>query len=143
MPRESSRRSTRKRQKAGKPSQPVHDDPDSDHSEVNSNDPMEKDEVEEELERLVFGDEDGFKRGLQLQTQPGLDDASGEDEEEEPEIPDGNDHSDEGLEGIDDADVGGSVICNAGRRLIALNSYSSSTLHRQRWLFKLLHLGRR
>jgi U3 small nucleolar RNA-associated protein 18 len=120
MPRERSRRSTRKSQKAEKPSQPVQNDPDGDHSEVNSNDPLEKDEVEEELERLVFGDEDGFKRGLQLQARDGLEDASGEDEEQEPEIPDGNDRSDEGLEGVDDADVSGSVICNDGRRLIAL-----------------------
>lgn len=105
MPRERSRRSSRKTQNTEKPSRGAPDDHITAQSDGNSDDPMEKDEVEEELERLVFGDEDGFKRGLQLQAQHGLEGASEEDEEQDPGTPDGNDSPDEGLEGVDDAEV--------------------------------------
>jgi U3 small nucleolar RNA-associated protein 18 len=56
---------------------------------------LEKDEDEEELERLVFGDSEGFREGLRDFK---LDD--GEDEEDG-EASDAQD----GLEGMDDADV--------------------------------------
>ena len=71
----------------------------------NGNDPMEKDEVEEELERLVFGDEDGFKRGLELHTQQSLEEASEKDEEQGPKTLNGDNSQEEGLGGVDDADV--------------------------------------
>lgn len=112
MPRERSRRSSRKTQNTEKPSRSAQDDHITDQSDGNSNDP-EKDEVEEELERLVFGDEDGFKRGLKLQTQHGLEGASEEDEELDPETLDGNHSPDEGLEGVDDAEVAAECRCTA------------------------------
>ena len=105
MPRGRSRRSTRKTPNTERPSQLAQNDPSIDQSDGNSSDPMEKDEVEEELERLVFGDEDGFKRGLKLQPQHGLESASEEEEERGREIVEGDDSVDEGLEGVDDADV--------------------------------------
>lgn len=105
MPRERSRRSSRKSQNAEQPSRPAPNDPDDDHMDGNGNDPMEKDEVEEELERLVFGDEDGFKRGLELHTQQGLEEASEKDEEQGPQTLNGDESQEEGLEGVDDADV--------------------------------------
>lgn len=55
---------------------------------------LEKDEAEEELERLVFGDSEGFREGLR--------DFKLDDEAEE----DGDDSDGSGLEGMDDADVG-------------------------------------
>ena len=55
---------------------------------------LEKDEAEEELERLVFGDSEGFREGLR-------DFKLDDDEAEE----DGDDSDASGLEGMDDADV--------------------------------------
>jgi U3 small nucleolar RNA-associated protein 18 len=55
---------------------------------------MEKDEAEEELERLVFGDSEGFREGLK--------DFKLNDEDAE-EGEDGDAQG--GLEGLDDADV--------------------------------------
>lgn len=107
MPRERSRRSSRKSHNSEQQTRPTQHDLDGDQSDANGNDPMEKDEVEEELERLVFGDEDGFRRNLQLQTQHGFEGASEGEEEQGPEILDGNESPDEGLEGVDDADVSG------------------------------------
>jgi len=59
---------------------------------------LEKDETEEELERLVFGDSEGFREGLR-------DFKLDDDEAEE----DGNDSDASGLEGMDDADVSHSL----------------------------------
>jgi hypothetical protein len=59
---------------------------------------LEKDEAEEELERLVFGDSEGFREGLR-------DFKLDDDEVEE----DGNDSDASGLEGMDDADVSHSL----------------------------------
>jgi len=105
MPRERSRRPSRKSQNTEQPSRPAPNDPDDDHRDGNSNDPMEKDEVEEELERLVFGDEGGFKRGLELHTQQSLEEASEKDEEQGPKTLNGDNSQEEGLGGVDDADV--------------------------------------
>lgn len=55
---------------------------------------LEKDEAEEELERLVFGDSEGFREGLR--------DFKLDDDEAEK---DGDDSDASGLEGMDDADV--------------------------------------
>ena len=54
---------------------------------------LEKDETEEELERLVFGDSSGWREGLR-------DSAPGEGEEQE------QDDGTTGLEGLDNAQVG-------------------------------------
>lgn len=55
---------------------------------------LEKDEAEEELERLVFGDSEGFREGLR--------DFKLDDDEAEEH---GDDSDASGLEGMDDADV--------------------------------------
>ena len=59
---------------------------------------IEKDETEEELERLVFGDSAGFREGLR--------DFSLEEEEGA----EGEDEAPGGLEGLDDAQVGQTVL---------------------------------
>jgi len=59
-----------------------------------TNGDMEKDEAEEELERLVFGDSEGFREGLK-------DFRLNDEEDEEGEDSDAQG----GLEGLDDADV--------------------------------------
>jgi hypothetical protein len=57
---------------------------------------MEKDEAEEELERLVFGDSEGFREGLKDFKLNDEDAEEGEDSDAQG-----------GLEGLDDADVCG------------------------------------
>ncbi|PQE29299.1 hypothetical protein CJF30_00004367 [Rutstroemia sp. NJR-2017a BBW] len=65
-----------------------------------SDDMMEKDEDEEELDRLVLGDDAGFAsqwgQDMDLDMEPGGDDEGDRDEEENEDI---------GLEGVDDADL--------------------------------------
>lgn len=89
---------------------------------------LEKDEAEEELERLVFGDSEGFREGLR---DFNLDDAEVEEGEDESA-------SEDGLAGMDDADVCATTIIP----LLLLDSadfcYSSSSpiLHLPRTLTK-------
>ena len=65
---------------------------------MHSNDPMEKDAAEEELERAVFGDDIGFREALKAHA--GADPAAQESDG------DVNDDGNEGdLDGVDDADV--------------------------------------
>ena len=69
---------------------------------LDSDDRMEKDETELELEKLVFGDAAGFHEGLRSHQEDAfptkLDiNSEGEDDSAQDE--------DEGLEGVDDADV--------------------------------------
>lgn len=59
-----------------------------------TNGDMEKDEAEEELERLVFGDSEGFREGLKGFKLNDEEDDEGEDSDAQG-----------GLEGLDDADV--------------------------------------
>lgn len=75
----------------------------------------EKDEAEKKLERMLFGDDEGFQGALRDQQDRGLkalvaqsddEDVSGEDEGDEGEG-EGEDDGEEGLEGVDDADVRG------------------------------------
>jgi hypothetical protein len=72
--------------------------------DASSPDPMEKDEAEEELERLVFGNESGFRDALKSRKPVNRELALLEDNEAE----DGETQSDgeEGLGDVDDADVG-------------------------------------
>ncbi len=105
MPRERSRRSAQKTQIIEQSARSTRDDLDSDGSDFKSNDPMEKDEVEEELEKLVFGDDDGFKRELKLEKYSSLEELSEEDHEQQREELDEDGNIDEGLEGVDDTDV--------------------------------------
>lgn len=79
-------------------------DSDSSFNGFNSDDSMDKDKTELELEKLVFGDEAGFQEGLSTHERKyhtaeqvlvggdHLDDAQVEQDQE-------------GLEGLDDADV--------------------------------------
>jgi U3 small nucleolar RNA-associated protein 18 len=70
-----------------------------------SDDMMEKDEDEEELDRLVLGDDAGFTsqlgQDMDLDMDSGGGDEGDRDEEENEDI---------GLEGVDDADVGSTAL---------------------------------
>lgn len=63
-----------------------------------TNGDLEKDEAEEELERLVFGDSEGFREGLKDFKLNDEDAEEGEDSDAQG-----------GLEGLDDADVCGTM----------------------------------
>lgn len=65
--------------------------------------PEEKDETEEELEQLVFGDSAGFREGLKNFRQA----ATTEDEDDQDVT---------GLEGLDDGDVGQALVARADSR---------------------------
>lgn len=73
-------------------------------SDASSNDPMEKDVTEEELERLVFGNESGFRDALKSRKAVNRELAILPDNETE----DGEAQLDgkEGVGDVDDADVG-------------------------------------
>ena len=72
-----------------------------DDSDVEIRIEQEKDETEQELERLVFGDSAGFRRGFE---DVALQDSADEDVEE---------GENTGLEGLDDADVGQTALSDA------------------------------
>jgi hypothetical protein len=65
---------------------------------------LEKDEAEEELERLVFGDSEGFREGLKDFKLNDEDAEEGEDSDAQG-----------GLEGLDDADVCGTIESRSQR----------------------------
>jgi hypothetical protein len=125
--------------RAHQPSQHNHDDGDSDFAE--------KDATEIELERLVFGDESGFREGLKSHRR-----YSSEPIPEENDHLEGDPHGSkgereardsEGLEGVDDADVGiDQPILTPRMLLIARCSFSSLTLGpleeaKGRWLLRM------
>ena len=67
---------------------------------------IEKDEAELELEKLVFGDDVGFREGLKSYNHDDGSPISSEVLEEDQQGPNDENSTDgEGLEGIDDADV--------------------------------------
>ena len=69
-----------------------------------SDDPMEKDETEQELEKLVFGDDEGFHEGLRLYQEGALPLTFGagvKDEQSSAQV----EEEDEELQGVHDADV--------------------------------------
>ncbi|KAI9880034.1 MAG: hypothetical protein M1830_005953 [Pleopsidium flavum] len=105
MPRQRSSRSAQKTIMIEQSTRSGQDDVDSDGSNFKSNDPMEKDEVEEELEKLVFGDDDGFKEELKLRRHHSLEEPSEDDHEQQHEELDEDGNVDEGLENVDDADL--------------------------------------
>ena len=89
----------------------IQDDNDSDvemdgEASENEEKTREKDEAEKKLERMLFGDDEGFQGALRSQQDRGLmalttqsdDESAGEEEG-------GDDADDIGLEGVDDADV--------------------------------------
>lgn len=90
----------RSRETVQQPTPPTHDEADMEQEEededsdieVNLGGELERDETEEELERLVFGDSAGFREGLK-------EFSLGDDEADEQ-------HGANGLAGLEDADVG-------------------------------------
>ncbi|KAI9834929.1 MAG: hypothetical protein M1819_002652 [Sarea resinae] len=70
-------------------------------SDAENGEPAEKDEVELELEKLVFGDEAGFLEGLKTHPSGELEDLS----QGGSEVEDQTDEEAGGLEGVDDADL--------------------------------------
>ena len=103
MPPSKSKVPSRKPSAMSKPLPAAEDDLSDNFEGLDSDDPMEKDEIELELEKLVFGDEAGFHEGLRshregvpltkFDTSTELEDAA--------EVSD----EDPGLEGVDDAGV--------------------------------------
>ena len=93
-----------KRQEAQQPTPPMQDEDESEEEEAESevdiivDGELEKDETEEELERLVFGDSLGFREGLR---DVHMEDAEDGDEDED---------ATGGMEGLDDAQVGGIAL---------------------------------
>lgn len=59
-----SKKATKGTEPLQQPTPPFHDGPSDEFNGVESDDPMEKDENELELERMVFGDEAGFYADL-------------------------------------------------------------------------------
>ena len=110
----------RQQETVQQPTPPTQDDAadDSDVDIIMDNEP-EKDEAEEELERLVFGDEAGFREGLR--------DLGSEDEDQDEDAGEGAVRT--GLEGLDDADVG-HILCNTFMCPIA--EIGVAFLHRRR-----------
>lgn len=93
---------------------PIQDESSDSYNGLESDDPMEKDETELELEKLVFGDEAGFREGLSTYrpTQAALSPLSDDEV-----LQDGG----EGLTRIDDADVGPDIVFYAGEFATDLN----------------------
>lgn len=76
-------------------------DSDSSFNGFNSDDSMEKDKTELELEKLVFGDEAGFQKGLSTHERTAEHGLEGGDHLDDAQV----EQDQEGLEGLDDADV--------------------------------------
>lgn len=79
-------------------------DSDSSFNGFNSDDSIEKDKTELELEKLVFGDEAGFQEGLstyERKYHTVENDLEGGDRLDDGQV----EEDQEGLEGLDDADV--------------------------------------
>lgn len=90
------------------PAPPTQNDFSDAEDHFGSDDPVEKDETEVELEKLVFGDDAGFLEGLKSHRQ----EVARSEVDQLEEVAEGKDTSadeDEGLEGIADADVKSSV----------------------------------
>lgn len=92
------------RQEVQQPTPPMQDEEESEEEDVESDvdiivdGELEKDETEEELERLVFGDSIGFREGLK---DVHMENAEDGDEDEDATV---------GIEGLDDAQVGGIAL---------------------------------
>ncbi len=81
----------------------VEDEPSDNFEGLESDDPLEKDETELELEKLVFGDEAGFYDGLKSHQEGAFRTRleAAEYHQDMAQISD----EDQGLRGVDDADV--------------------------------------
>lgn len=103
MTRSRSRKPAKTAEATQQPTPPTQDDFAEVKENLDSDDPMEKNETEVELEKLVFGDDAGFLEGLRSHGQEVSQLDLGQLEESKDV--DTDDVEDEGLEGIADADV--------------------------------------
>lgn len=88
---------------------------------LDSDDPMEKDETEVELEKLVFGDDAGFREALNSYNEgasPTKLEANAEDHQNAAQVSDGE----QGLQGVDDADVRNLVMLLAPSNKILIGA---------------------
>jgi U3 small nucleolar RNA-associated protein 18 len=107
MPRQRSKKLSEGRKAFKQPTSPAQDEREQDGSDKESVDIMEKDEDEQELEKLVLGDEAGFMAHLD-HGDAGYEDEDLEEEEDlEAEV--GLD-VEEILEDVDDAEVGPAFV---------------------------------
>lgn len=74
--------------------------------DIENHDPMEKDATEAELEKLVFGNDAGFREGIKSHIRETQHfDLDHDDQEEDIERDEGKGESDEDLEALDDSEV--------------------------------------
>lgn len=115
------------------PTPPTQDELSDGLNALEHDDPMEKDETELELEKLVFGDDEGFREGLRSYRQDvgylgsGRDDDGREDDMDGPY----SETEEQDLDALEDADVSSqyflwAIIAKPG--LSRLYSSSSSSL---------------
>lgn len=102
MPRQRSKKLSEGRKALQQPTPPAQDEHEQDDSDNESLDIMEKDDDEQELDRLVLGDEAGFMAQLDHE---GTEDEGDELEESGLEAEVGLDDVEGNLEGVDDAEV--------------------------------------
>src|SRR5277367_1764299 len=107
MPRQRSKKLSEGRKAFEQPTPPAQDERGQDDSDKESVDVMEKDEDEQELEKLVLGDEAGFMAQLDHGAAGYEDEDLEEEEDLEAEV--GLDDVEENLEDADDAEVGSSL----------------------------------
>lgn len=125
MPRQRSKKLTESRKATQQPASSAQDNLEQENSDNESFDAMDKDEDEEELDRLVLGDGAEFKTQI-------AEDASGMDEDEsEAELETGGViELEASLEDVDDAEVGQSVRNILVKKLIVYCSCSFSMMER-------------
>ena len=118
---------------------PMLDDMDNGFQRLDSDEPVEKDATEIELEKMVFGDSSGFHEGLKPYKDASIDSrglVEGERQQTQSSV------EDEKLEDLDDADVC-DVELSAGLSFAQhFSSYSSLTRIRPLRIFQTYHLNR-
>lgn len=108
---------------------PTSDDSDSSFDGINSEDSLEKDKTELELEKFVFGDEVGFQQALDTHGRSSHTGELGGEEEDDQLINGQFEEEEAGIEGVDDADVRTRALLQPPRNEAELPvSCSSSTL---------------
>jgi len=108
MPSSKSRKAQALADAVQQPTPPTQDEFSDSYNGLESDDPMDKDETELELEKLVFGDEAGFQEGLSTYKSTQAAPSPVSDDEV---LQGGGD----GLAGIDDADVSLNSFFCAGK----------------------------
>jgi U3 small nucleolar RNA-associated protein 18 len=103
MPRQRSKKLSEGQKALQQPTPPTQDEHEQDDSDNESAEVMEKDEDEQELDRLVLGDEAGFMAQLDNE---GAEDEDEDLEEAGLEAEVGLADVEDELEGVDDAEVG-------------------------------------